>query len=45
MIATYEGENEVLDYTYQYNSDDYPVMQIEKYPGEDYQHIVYYEYE
>lgn len=45
MIATYDGENDVLDYTYQYNSDDYPIMQIEKYPGEDYQYIVYYEYE
>ena len=45
MIATSDGENEVLDYTYQYNSNDYPIMQIEKYPGEDYQSITYYEYE
>ncbi len=45
MIANYDGENDVLDYTYLYNGDDYPVMQIEKYPGDDYQYVVYYDYE
>lgn len=45
MIATYNGDNDVVDYTYLYNSDDYPVMQIEKYPDYDDQYIVYYEYE
>ena len=45
MIANYDGENDVLEYTYLYNGDDYPVMQIEKYPGEDYQYVVYYDYE
>lgn len=45
MIANYDGENDVLEYTYLYNGDDYPVMQIEKYPGDDYQYVVYYDYE
>lgn len=40
--SDYEGENYVNNFTYQYNSNDYPTMRIK---GEgEYQQITYYEY-
>ena len=48
MIVTgSDGENEVIDYTYQYNDNDYPIMVIERYADEyeDYQFTTNYEYE
>lgn len=43
-IFSYEGENDVVNFTYQYDGDDYPTMKIGKWVDSDSQYITYYEY-
>ena len=43
IVTDSEGDNYVVNITYQYNKDDYPTMCIES--EGDYQYNVYYEYE
>lgn len=46
MIVTEPGDdNNVITFTYQYNSDDYPTMVIRRYADEDAQYTTYYDYE
>lgn len=46
MIVARSGEdNHVITFTYQYNSDDYPTMVIQRDADEDYQYTTYYDYE
>lgn len=45
IVTESDGENEVIDYTYQYNDNDYPTMAIQRYADEDYQATRYFEYE
>jgi len=45
IVTESDGENEVIDYTYQYNDNDYPTMAIQRYADEDYQATKYFDYE
>lgn len=44
MIFSIDGENDVVNFTYQYDGNDYPIMKIEKWADSDSQYIDYYEY-
>ena len=44
IIYNMDGENEVVNFTYQYNADNYPTMKIGKGADDDYQDFTYYEY-
>lgn len=45
IIDSSEGGKSNLNYTYQYDSDDYPSMQIMSFEGDDYKYFTYFEYE
>jgi len=45
IVTETDGENNVLDYTYQYNDNDYPTMVILRYAEEAYQITKYFDYE
>ena len=45
IVTESDGENEVIDYTYQYNDNDYPTMAIQRYADEAYQITKYFDYE
>ena len=45
IVTESDGDNEVINFTYQYNNDDYPTMVIQRYADEDYQSTTYYDYE
>lgn len=44
IIYNMDGENEVVNFTYQYNADNYPTMKIEKWADSGNQYFTYYEY-
>lgn len=44
IIDSSEGGKSNLNYSYQYDSDDFPTMQIMSFEGENYQYFTYYEY-
>lgn len=45
IVTNSEGDNDVINFTYQYNNDEYPTMVIERYADDDYQYTTYYDYE
>lgn len=45
IIDSSEGGKSNLNYSYQYDSDDFPTMQIMSFEGANYQYFTYYEYE